>query len=390
MKDIIVLGASGSIGLQTLDLLKYSYDYSLIGITFYSNYEKIEEYLPYFSNLKYIGIIDNKKANEFKNKYQSYEIISGCDANIKLLEKTNCDVFNSILGNSGLLPSLYTLNHNRDLLLSNKESLVIGSSLIKQALKNSKGKIYPVDSEHVALAKLLFDIKKQKINKTDILNYVITASGGALRDYDKKDLNNIKPVIVLNHPTWNMGNKITVDSSTLINKAFEVIEASILFKLPLNKIKPIICYESLVHAMIEFKDKTNIKEYSPVDMKVSIAYALSKGKLSTHQINKDDEKRINELHFKEIDYSFYPCFKLAINMYKKYHDIGMLYFNALDTLLVNAFINNQIKYTDIYKGLKYLYLNFDIKDNLTIDNISLIEEKANIYAKKIIDKKEYI
>ncbi len=390
MKDLVLLGATGSIGRQALDILKYSYEYDLVGLTFSSNYNKIEEYLLYFPNLKYVGIIDENAGKEFQNKYKNYKVIIGKDANIKILElNKESVVLNSILGNDGLVPTLVALKQNQVLLLSNKESLVIGSYLVNPIRKKSKSKIYPIDSEHVGLYKLLNQIKEEKRNKKDIESYVITASGGALRDKEKRDLKNVKPEEVLSHPTWNMGNKITIDSATLINKAYEVIEASVLFNIPIKKIKPLICRSSLIHASIIFKDKSQIFELSPVDMKVAISFALSFGKTKAHKINFDEEKMLKENTLEEIDFSFYPCFKLTLNMYKKFGNVGMIFFNALDTKLIDEFIANNIPFTDIYLGLKYLYLNFNIKEELTEENIDKISTDAIKYANKIIANKEY-
>ena len=390
MKEIVVLGATGSIGRQALDILKYSNEYDLIGLTFFSNVDKIEEYLLYFPHLKYVGITDENAAKEFKSRHKNYEVLFGKNADTKILElNQKAYVLNSILGNDGLIPTLKAISQNQVIFLSNKESLVIGSTLVLNALKKSKSKIYPIDSEHVGLNKLLNELKENKTNRKDVLSYVITASGGALRDKEKRDLKNVKVEEVLNHPTWKMGSKITVDSATLINKAFEVIEASVLFHIPIKKIKPMLCRSSLIHAALFFKDGKRKVELSPVDMKVSINFALSLGKNKVHPIYLDEEKLLSNNPLLDIDFSFYPCFKLTLNMFKKYGNIGMIYFNELDTQLINSFINNDIPFTDIYLGLKYLYLNFNILDKLSEKNIEEITDNARSFAKRIVENKEY-
>ena len=391
MKDIVVLGATGSIGRQTLDILKYSYDYNLVGISFFSNYREIEPYLLYFPGLKYIGIVDKKAASEFEASHSNYKIISGSDASTKILElNSKATVVNSILGNDGLIPTLKTISQNQTLLLSNKESLVVGSTLVKSALKESKSKIYPIDSEHVALNKLLNELKEKKISTDKVNSYIITASGGSLYGFNKKDLNKTKPEQVLHHPTWVMGKKITIDSATLVNKAYEVIEASVLFDLPINKIKPLICRSSLIHAAIDLDDNTRIVELSPVDMRVSIAFALSEGKTKAHKIREDEKKKLEEIKLEEIDFSFYPCYELTLNMYNKFGNVGMIYFNAFDTLLIESFLDNKISFTDIHKGLEYLYLNFNFNEKLTIKNIHEISSNAFDYAKDLVLNKKFI
>ena len=391
MKDIVVLGATGSIGKQTLDILKYSYDYNLVGITFFSSVEEIEPYLFYFPNLKYVGIVDKNAANEFEKNHSNYKIISGSDASEKLLElNKGATVVNSILGNAGLFPTLKALSLNQTLLLSNKESLVVGSTLVSAAIKNSKSKIYPIDSEHVALNKLLNELKEKKISQDKVKSYIITASGGALYGLSKKELNRVKAEQVLHHPTWAMGKKITIDSATLINKAYEVIEASVLFDIPLEKIKPLICRSSLIHAALDLDDNSRLVELSPVDMKVSIAFALSNGLTKAHKINIDEKKKLENISLEEIDYSFYPCYELTLNMYKEFGNVGMIYFNILDTMLIESFLNNKIPFTDIYNGLNYLYQNFSIKEKLTTSNIHMISSDAFDLAKDIVTNKKYL
>ena len=386
-EKIIVLGATGSIGRQCLDILKYSFDYELVGVSFNSQIDLIEPYLFYFDSLKYIAITDVKKAKIFQERHPSYVVLSGVDASVKLVKKCQATVFNSLMGNVGLEPTLTAIQSDLDVLLSNKESLVIGSSLIKSALKNSKSHLYPVDSEHVALAKLLKTLQEQGVNTEDILSLYVTASGGSLRDRQYSDLFKVSPQEVLHHPTWQMGNKITVDSATLVNKGFEVIEASVLFDFPLDKIKACICKESLVHALIEYKDKDEIKyiyEYSPCDMKVSIAYALSKGKMKTHKLSEEDEIAVKKLHFEEIDKAFYPAFELTIKMFKKYSNIGMIYYNAVDTAAIEAFLKNKIGYLDIYKSLKYTYDHLQISTEVSIESLSSLIKTAEAYADDVV------
>lgn len=386
-EKIIVLGATGSIGRQCLDILKYSFDYELVGVSFNSQIDLIEPYLFYFDSLKYIAITDVKKAKIFQERHPSYVVLSGVDASVKLVKKCQATVFNSLMGNVGLEPTLTAIQSDLDVLLSNKESLVIGSSLIKSALKTSKSHLYPVDSEHVALAKLLKTLQEQGVNTEDILSLYVTASGGSLRDRQYLDLVKVSPQEVLHHPTWQMGNKITVDSATLVNKGFEVIEASVLFDFPLDKIKACICKESLVHALIEYKDKDEIKyiyEYSPCDMKVSIAYALSKGKMKTHKLSEEDEIAVKKLHFEEIDKAFYPAFELTIKMFKKYSNIGMIYYNAVDTAAIEAFLKNKIGYLDIYKSLKYTYDHLQISTEVSIESLSSLIKTAEAYADDVV------
>ena len=222
-KPIIVLGATGSIGTQCLDILQFSLEYELIGVSLNSRFENLEPYLFYFDSLKYVAISDKEAAEKFKKLHPSYVVFTGEDSSLALMKECNkADVFNALIGNCGLRPTLLAMRQNQDIMLSNKESLVIGSSLIKEEAKTSKSHLYPVDSEHVALAKLIKEASERHVDKKNILKYIVTASGGALRDVKKEDLTQVTPEQVLHHPTWAMGSKITCDSATLVNKGYEV------------------------------------------------------------------------------------------------------------------------------------------------------------------------
>ena len=389
-KPIIVLGATGSIGTQTLDILMYSFDYELIGVSLSSHFEKLEPYLFYFDSLKYVAIEDEKAALKFKKLHPSYTVISGTNCSVKLVKQcSTADVFNSLMGNCGLLPSLLALEQNQDLMLSNKESLVIGSTLIKPLLKNSKGHIYPVDSEHVALAKLLKETKRLGVKKNQIDKLIVTASGGALRDYPLKKLDKVSPENVLKHPTWMMGSKITVDCATLVNKAFEVIEASVLFDFPLEQVDAIICRESLVHAELIYHDDKGshtLMEYSPCSMKVAITYALSKGSLSMHVNNKEDLENIQKLHFAEIDKEFYPLFEVTQNVFANYSNVGMIYYNAVDTYAIEMFLKKKITFKQLRESLIYCSTHLDNLPPLQEKKLDSIIENSEEYAKDVVWK----
>ncbi|MCH3966729.1 MAG: 1-deoxy-D-xylulose-5-phosphate reductoisomerase [Bacilli bacterium] len=386
---ILLLGATGSIGTQTLDLLKYDSSYLLTGVSLFSRVEILEPYLPYFDHLERVAILDEEKASLFQEEHPSIEVLSGPDADLQLLRKDReATVVNAILGNDGLLPSLLALSQDQDLLLSNKESLVIGSSLIKEALKKSKGRLYPIDSEHVGLAKLLAEAKKQGIPRSRIRKLIVTASGGALRDLSREEALSATPEQVLRHPTWSMGKKITVDCATLVNKGYEVIEAGTLFSFPLEKVGAIICRESLIHAELLYEDKDGeektLFEYSPCDMKVAISYALSKGKTEIHRNSPEDIAKAGLLHIYPVDSSFYPLFKTTISMYRKYGNVGMIYFNALDSLLVSSFLKKEIPFRTVIEALRFLEENFVLSDVLSPENLPAIEEKAKKKAEQVL------
>ena len=394
MEPIVLLGATGSIGRQTLDLLRYSLNYDLVGVSFFSRFEKREPFLLYFPKLKYIGIVDEEKAKEFQKVHPSYKVFSGKNASVEVIKASkNACVFNAIRGNEGLIPSLTSLRLNRDLMLCNKESLVIGSSLIHKERMTSSSHLYPVDSEHVALNKLLNEIKRRKIKENQIRTLWITASGGALRDYPLSDRKKATPERVLKHPTWNRGSKITVDCTTRVNKAFEIREAKALFPRPdFVQYKAVICKESLVHALITFQNEEGkeetIYEYSPVDRKVAIAFALSKGTLLRHENSQEDTENVKKLHFHKIDSLRYPCFSLALERNRLHGNSGRIFRNAVDSLAIQEFLSHKLAYLDIQECLSYTLSHFPQTKELNEENLDSILQQADSFAKEVIDKQK--
>jgi 1-deoxy-D-xylulose 5-phosphate reductoisomerase len=389
LNDIIVLGASGDIGLQCLDLLRYSFDYRLVGISLSSHFEKLEEYLLSFDSLLYVAIKEKEASERFIKKHPafSHRVFTGEDCNLKLLKALkHATVFHSISGNDGLKPTLLALKQNQDLLLANKESIVIGYSLMKPLLKDYQGHIYPVDSEHVALYKLLKEAKGKKVTSC-----FITASGGALRDFKRKDLETVTPEMVLKHPTWQMSKKITIDSATMVNKGYEIIEANCLFQR--NDVQAKICKSSLIHAGLTYQneqgEEVSLVEYSPCDMHVSIAFSLSKGQLGMHKNSSDDLKEIAKIPLSEIDPDFYPCFTLTGKMFEKYSHFGMIYFNAVDCKAIEAFLDREITYLEIYQALFYTYQHLPTSETLTEENLDRILRDSDQYACSILADKPW-
>ena len=270
---------------------------------------------------------------------------------------------------------------------------MIGSSLIHKERMTSSSHLYPVDSEHVALNKLLNELKRRKIKDNQIRTLWITASGGALRDYPLLDRKKATPERVLKHPTWNRGSKITVDCTTRVNKAFEIREAKALFSRPdFVQYKAVICKESLVHALITFlneegKEET-IYEYSPVDRKVAIAFALSKGTLLRHENSQEDKENVKKLHFHKIDSLRYPCFSLALERNRLHGNSGRIFRNAVDSLAIQEFLSHKLAYLDIQECLSYTLSHFPKTKELNEENLDSILQQADSFAKEVIDKQK--
>lgn len=377
MKEkIIVLGCTGSIGTQTLDVLKNNSNFELIGVSLNSNFEKLEPYLDYFPCLKTISIVNVEKGQLFKEKYQSkYNVAYGENANEILLKICDYDsVVNSIMGNDGLLPTIEVLKNNKTLYLSNKESLIIVGNIVNNLLKENKNaKLYPIDSEHVGLYKLLNYAKKEQLTNK-IKEYFITASGGALRDFSKQEIAKATVHDVLNHPTWKMGSKITVDSATMVNKAFEIVEGFVLFNIPLDKLDALICYESTLHAGIKIGDEI-LFDYGINDMHECIKFALNKC-IELPNILSSKQEEIKKYKLKQIDKDKYPLFYYIVDNFKKYSYPFMACVNTIDEIAINYFLNNKIKFIDIIYLIKEISEQFkdkfiqteNIKDILNLIN----------------------
>ncbi len=382
MIDIIILGATGSIGKQAISLIKDSQEYNLIGFTFDRNYKEALKILDEFPNVKAIGINDSKIASIIEERYKnSLSIFKGEKANIELI---NCYkgnfVLNALSGISGIEPSFEAIKNKSILALANKETIVVGGELFKKYCKQYDATIYPVDSEHSALYKLLSKFDKDEINKI-----VITASGGSLRNFDLSKLSKATINDVLNHPTWKMGAKITVDCATMINKAFEVIEASVLFNYPIDKIEVLMHDQSLIHAGLRTVDDSLVLESGPNDMRIPLAYALNGMKrIKVKDVSKLLLNENNPLTFRTFDEKRYPIFNFTLDAFKK-GGTALAIINASDEIAVNAFLENKIKYTNIYDVIRQTFNRCRIAPVDYLEDIMYALKTAKDEALKVIE-----
>lgn len=344
MVKYIILGATGSIGTQTLDIIKENQD-RLVAFTYGNNLEQAIKIISEFTPL-YVGCknVDDEKV--LKDLFPTITFFSGEDANNKIasLYQGDAKVVNALVGSVGLEPTTVAIKTNHDILLANKETLVIGGSIVKSLAKEHNVKIIPIDSEHSAIYQLLLGHNKREINKI-----ILTASGGSLRNVSKEDLEHVTVEQALKHPNWSMGKKITIDSSTMMNKGFEVIEAYHLFELDESQIDVIIHPESIIHSMVEFKDYSIFAQLATSSMHLPINYAIN-GPIhkSCDIIQPLDFSKFNALHFEKIDMDRFVLVKLAYDAIKK----GGYYptiLNASNEAAVNLFLEKKIKFTDIEK-----------------------------------------
>ncbi|MBP5301499.1 MAG: 1-deoxy-D-xylulose-5-phosphate reductoisomerase [Bacilli bacterium] len=383
MKRIILLGASGNVGTQVLSVLaKNKQIYCLVAISVgeYNPIAIIDNIVSRFESIKFICVRSKKYINYLQNKYKNINFYYGYKGLKTIIIDSNPDVFfNALSGFVGLMPTLTAISKNIIIILANKESLVVGGSLIKKKLKNSKSIIYPVDSEHSAIFKCL---KKTKIS--DVKKIIITASGGAFKHLSRNQLKNVSVEQALKHPTWNMGPKITIDSATMINKGFEVIEAYYLFDFCVEKIEILMHEESFVHAIIEIKDGLFFGEVNKPTMLNPIGYAL--GLKTNVTIKKVDKiEKLGKFHFYKFNKNRFPMVQYVLKAFK----LGgamLCVVNAANEIAVQAFLQKKIKFLDIEKIVCLSLIKFKdmAKLNLNLSNLNKVDKIVRTWAKTII------
>ena len=361
---LVVLGSTGSIGRQTLDIVKTFPDkFELIGLAAGKNYDLLESQIEEFQP-KSVYCIE-APPSIIKNK------------NIQLLamEQMVCQpnvdiVMVATSGNSGLIPTIKALEKGITVCIANKEVIIMAGDLIKTISKKSGALLLPVDSEPSAIWQCLRGEDKE------ISRLIITASGGALRNKSLDDLYNVTPEEALKHPTWTMGKKITIDSATLMNKGFEVIESKWLFNVPWDKIEVVVHHQSIIHSMVEFIDGSVKAQISPPDMRLPIHYALFYPKrVENPAIEKFNASVTKSLTFEELDHGRYPCFDIAIECGTKGHTYPSV-LNAADEVAVDLFLKNQIKFTDIPLLVESIISKHSPTPNPSIEEIMMADAWA--------------
>jgi 1-deoxy-D-xylulose-5-phosphate reductoisomerase len=344
MKRVTILGSTGSIGRNALNVIDNCEDqFSVIGLSANKNsqllVEQAKKYQP-----KFVSIINSEGADYVERKLRSFDvkILKGREGLLKLASYENSDLLlNALVGTSGMEPTINAIRSKVDVALSNKESLVMAGSIINELAIRNGVKIFPVDSEHSAIWQCLAGEDSKEINKI-----ILTGSGGPFRTLPIEKFNTITLDQALNHPNWDMGNKITIDSATMMNKGLEVIEAYWLFNLPPEKIEIVIHPQSIIHSMVEFKDKSIKAQLGLPDMKIPIQYALTYP--SHHETNWEelDLTEINTLTFEKPDFTKFPCMKLAFEVL----DLGgtaPAVLNVANEQAVYRFLNKEISFKEI-------------------------------------------
>ena len=343
MKIILLMGASGSIGTQTIDVIKQHPDeLKLVGVSVGKNIDYLIDILKYFS-VRYAYTIERNEVLE--EKFPDVRFFYGESGLKQMAELPDYDMLvNALVGFTGFLPTLTAIQNHKDIALANKETLVAGGALINEAIRENGVKLFPIDSEHAAILQCL-----QGHPKEDVRRLIITASGGAFRDLDRSQLEDVTLEQALAHPVWNMGAKITIDSATMMNKGFEVIEAHYLFDIPYEKIDVIIHKQSIIHSMVEYNDGSIMAQLGCPDMHLMIKYALLYPNHLYDQNTKYlDLDSLTSLDFRKMDYQRYPLVKLAKQVGQYEGNYGAV-LNGANDEAVSLFLKKRIRFSDIEK-----------------------------------------
>ena len=365
MKKIALLGSTGSIGKQTLSVVRrYPDKFKIVSLAAGNNVgdflQQVEEFKPQVATLSYEP--ENLKLP------QGVEFFSGEDGFLNAIIDQADIVVVALVGFKGLLAVLNAIEKGKDIALANKESLVVGGELVMQKAKEKGVKILPVDSEHSAVWQALgFDYEKE-FNKI-----ILTCSGGAFRDFTKEQLSHATAVDALRHPNWLMGPKITVDCATLINKAFEVIEAKWLYNTSFDKVDVIIHRESIIHSMVEMKDGSVMAQLSTPSMELPIQLALTYPERLPSAVKNLDFKTLKSLSFEEIDHERFPCFNLVLEA-GKYGNGFPAAVNGASEVAVNLFLKGAIGFNDIHKAIYGTMQAFDGEHHINVE--ALLESDA--------------
>ena len=380
-KNIVIFGSTGSIGVNTLEVVsRFPEWFNVAGLSANNNYKLLAEQAEKFS-VKAVNIANPEHYSELKSLISPDISVSSGNENIpELLE---CDdrldiTINAMVGSAGLIPSLRTVEKGITLALANKESLVAGGEIVISAAKQNQASIIPIDSEHSAIFQCLNGENPKSVDKI-----ILTASGGPFIDTPLDKFHDITPAQALNHPNWDMGSRITIDSATMANKGFEVIEAKWLFDVDNEDIEVTVHRQSIVHSMVRFIDGSYIAQMGMPDMRLPIQYALTyPERLESPYCSLDFTAQFS-LDFRPVDMKRYPCLKLAFRALKE-GGTAPAVLNAADETAVSAFLKGKISFTGIAECIEAALDKIENIQNPDIDTILQADMEARMFVESFV------
>ena len=391
MKGICILGATGSIGVSTLDVVaRHRNLYKVVALTANNNidalYEQCLEHHP-----EVVVVVDEGKAQTFKEKLKEstvsdIKVLSGAKALEQVATLDNVDsVMAAIVGAAGLLPSLAAAKAGKIVLLANKEALVMSGSIFMQAVAESGAQLLPIDSEHNAIFQCMPAGYKAGMQAKEARRILLTASGGPFREMPVDQLVNVTPAQAVAHPNWDMGRKISVDSATMMNKGLEMIEACLLFDMKPDQIQVVIHPQSVIHSMVDYVDGTVLAQMGNPDMRVPIAHSMAWPERFDSGVEPLNIFDVGRMDFQEPNLERFPCLRLA---YEAINAGGIMptVLNAANEIAVEAFLDERVRFTDIPVIIERCMKKFVVKVADTLEIILDVDQQARVAAKQIIEE----
>lgn len=370
MKNISILGSTGSIGTQTLDIVRANNDLNVVAIAAGSNVKMLEEQIREF-HPKLVCVYNEEAAGRLKTAVADTDVkvVAGMDGLIEAATYNSAQiVVTAFVGMIGIRPTLEAIKAGKDIALANKETLVTAGHLVMEAAKEYGVKILPVDSEHSAIFQSLNGENKKEIDKI-----LLTASGGPFRGWTREQMKNVQVEDALKHPNWAMGQKITIDSATMVNKGLEVIEAKWLFDVDIDYVQAVVQPQSIIHSMVQYKDGAVIAQLGTPDMKLPIQYALYYPERRYLAGDRLDFAKIGQITFEEPDLNNFAGLKMAYEAGRMGGSMPTV-FNAANEKAVAKFLNREIGFLDITDMIQYCMEQHENINHPTVEQILEIEQ----------------
>lgn len=383
MKRISILGSTGSIGKRALRVISAAPEFfEVVGLAARSNIETIEGQIHQFHPQR-VALADEDTAQLLKKrlKTKSVEVLAGQEGVLEIARMADADmVFSGIVGSAGLLPTLEAIKAHKNLALAHKEALVMSGEIVMQAAAENGVRILPVDGEMSAIFQCLEGNKKRE----HVKKLILTASGGPFRQATSEELANVTPSDALKHPTWPMGPRITIDSATLMNKGFEVIETKWLFGVEISEIDVIIHPESIVHSLVEFVDGSLLAQLGVADMSTPIQYAFTYPARVPTGLSPLSLAQVGSLHFEAVDMDKFPCLRLALSAAKIGGTMTAVLQSA-DEVAVQAFLEGKIKFLDIPRIVEEAMSMHEVKLSPSLADILATDDWAKAMARNLVE-----
>jgi 1-deoxy-D-xylulose-5-phosphate reductoisomerase len=380
MRKLLILGSTGSIGVQALDVVRETGELDVVGLTAADSWERLLAQATEHG-VERVCLADPAAAEAAARAWSGGEVLFGAEGIVRLIAESGADlVLNGLVGSAGLAPTVAALGEGIDLALANKESLVVGGELVTQLAEATDARLLPVDSEHSALFQLL---QGRAAGTVDRL--VLTASGGPFRGMTKEELHEVDVKAALAHPTWDMGGKITIDSATLMNKGLELIEAHHLFGFPYDAIDVVVHPESIVHALVQLNDGSSLAHLGYPDMRMPISYALHYPERADVAVEPLDLAALGRLTFEAPDTTAFPCLELA-RAAAEDGGTAPCTLNAANEVAVHAFLGRRIAFGDIPRVIEGTLEGVEHRQVQSFDDLYEADTEARRLASELIER----